>query len=238
VAEGSDWCWWYGPEHSTANDAEFDALYRKHLTGIYLALGKIAPEELGKPIKKSPERAYQQVPSSMLKVKVDGVESSYFEWLGAGVYSPERRGGAMHGRVFCLKELRYGFEEERFVIRVDCFPDILGEMEDPQFRIVIGARDETTIVVNLERGRLKEFAVEKNRLCLLNPSKIASAAYQRILEVAISREPLELCGMNKFTLGVALWHMGLPIDVLPAEGSLEVHLGEENSAWSIQPGSL
>ena len=24
VAEGSDWCWWYGPEHSTANDEEFD----------------------------------------------------------------------------------------------------------------------------------------------------------------------------------------------------------------------
>ena len=39
AAEGSDWCWWYGPEHSTANDAEFDALYRKHLTGIYLCAG-------------------------------------------------------------------------------------------------------------------------------------------------------------------------------------------------------
>ena len=37
AAEGSDWCWWFGPEHSTANDAEFDALYRKHLTGVYLA---------------------------------------------------------------------------------------------------------------------------------------------------------------------------------------------------------
>src|SRR6266567_3353157 len=35
AAEGSDWCWWFGPEHSTANDAEFDALYRRHLTGIY-----------------------------------------------------------------------------------------------------------------------------------------------------------------------------------------------------------
>ena len=42
AAEGSDWCWWFGPEHSTANDAEFDALYRKHLTEIYLALGQVA----------------------------------------------------------------------------------------------------------------------------------------------------------------------------------------------------
>ena len=31
AAEGSDWCWWYGPEHSTANDAEFDALFRRSL---------------------------------------------------------------------------------------------------------------------------------------------------------------------------------------------------------------
>ncbi len=136
----------------------------------------------------------------------------------------------MHGRVYCLKELRYGFEEGRFVVRVDCFPDILGEMEDPEFRIVIGAAEETTIVVNLERGRMKEYAVEKSQVCLLNPSKIATAAYQRILEVAIDREQLDLRGMNKFTLGVALWHMGLPIDVLPAEGSLEVLLGEENAA--------
>ena len=41
-----------GPEHSTANDAEFDALYRKHLTGIYLALGQVAP-----PISRNPSSA-------------------------------------------------------------------------------------------------------------------------------------------------------------------------------------
>ena len=39
MAEGSDWCWWYGPEHSTANDEEFDMLYRKHLSNIYRLLG-------------------------------------------------------------------------------------------------------------------------------------------------------------------------------------------------------
>src|SRR5271157_2565460 len=235
AAEGSDWCWWYGPEHSTANDAEFDALFRKHLTGIYLALGQVAPEELAKPIKRQPERAYQLWPSTYLKVNVDGLDSSYFEWLGAGVYSPERRGGAMHGRVFCLKELRYGFEEGRFVVRVDCFPDILGEMEDPEFRIVIGALEETTMVVNLERGRLKEFAVEKNRLCLLNPSSIAAVAFDRTLELAVQKEELDLKGKSKFPIGVALWHGGLPIDVLPAEGFLEVNLGEENSAWVVEP---
>jgi alpha-amylase/alpha-mannosidase (GH57 family) len=234
AAEGSDWCWWYGPEHSTANDAEFDALYRKHLTGIYLALGQSAPEELAKPIKRLPERAYQLYPSSYLKVKVDGLDSSYFEWLGAGVYSPERRGGSMHGRVFFLKELRYGFEEERFFLRIECFPAGLEELQEPEFRIVLGAKEELAVVVKLERGRLKEYAVEKGRVCLLNPKELAEAAFRRTLEMSLKREVLELKGLTKFTVGVALWHGGLPIDVLPAEGFFDVQLGEEHSAWPVE----
>lgn len=234
AAEGSDWCWWFGPEHSTANDAEFDALYRKHLTGIYLALGRVAPEELAKPIKKKPERAYQLPPSANLKVKVDGVDSSYFEWLGAGVYSPLQRGGAMHGRVFFLKELRYGFEEERFVLRVECFTDSLGELENPEFRVIVGSTEELTVVVGLERGRMKEFSVEKNWVCLLKPDTIVAAAFQRTLEVAIRKEALDLKGITKLRLGVAVWHGGLPVDVMPAEGLVEIALGEENAAWAVE----
>jgi hypothetical protein len=235
TAEGSDWCWWYGPEHSTANDAEFDALYRKHLTGVYLALGQAAPEELAKPIKRMPERAYQLYPSTFLNVKVDGLDSSYFEWLGAGVYSPERRGGSMHGRVFFLKELRYGFEEERFALRVDVFPESIAELEGAEFRIVFGAKEEVAVVIHTNRGRVKEYSVEKGKVCLLNPKGSVEVAYQRHLEVAVSHDLLELKGLSRFTVGVALWHGGLPIDVLPAEGFFDVQLGEEHSAWPVEP---
>jgi len=232
VSEGSDWCWWYGPEHSTANDAEFDALYRKHLTGVYLALGQVAPEELAKPIKRRPEHALQLAPTALLSVKVDGRDTSYFEWLGAGLYSPERRGGSMHGRVFYLHELRYGFEEERFCVRIDPFADVLGELDDPEFRITIGGAEELTIVVNLVRGRVQGFAVEKDRVCLLNPKAIAAVAFERILEVAIHRDQINLKGQTHLRLGIALWHGGLPVDVLPASGFLEMPLGEEHAAWT------
>jgi alpha-amylase/alpha-mannosidase (GH57 family) len=231
AAEGSDWCWWYGPEHSTANDAEFDALYRKHLTAVYLALGQVAPQELAKPIKRQPEHALQLAPTGFLKIAVDGRDTSYFEWLGAGLYSPERRGGAMHGRTFYLHELRYGFEEDRFCVRVDPFLGLLGELEDCEFRITIGAAEEINIVVKLMRGHLQEFAVEVGRLCLLNPKNVAEASFDRILEVSIRRSEIGLKGQTKLKLGVALWHGGLPVDVLPAEGYLEVQLGEDHSAW-------
>jgi alpha-amylase/alpha-mannosidase (GH57 family) len=235
AAEGSDWCWWYGPEHSTANDAEFDALYRKHLTGVYLALGQVAPADLAKPIKRQPEHALQMAPAGLLNIAVDGRDTSYFEWLGAGLYSPERRGGTMHGRVFYLRELRYGFEEERFSVRVDPFSDVLGEMEDPEFHITIGGREELTVIVQIERGRLQGFALEKERMCLLNPTSIASVAFDRILEVSIQRSEINLKGQKTLRLGVALWHGGLPVDVLPAEGALEIALGDEQASWPIEP---
>jgi alpha-amylase/alpha-mannosidase (GH57 family) len=234
AAEGSDWCWWYGPEHSTANDAEFDALYRKHLTGIYLALGQVAPSDLAKPIKRKPEHALQVPPTGFLKTTVDGRDTSYFEWLGAGLYSPERRGGAMHGRIFYLRELRYGFESDRLSVRIDPFLEALCEMEDPEFRITIGGTEEVTVVVKLERGRLEEFSVEKGRVCLLHPTSAACAAFERILEVSVQRSELHLKGQKTLRLGVALWHGGLPVDVLPAEGFLEIALGDEQASWPIE----
>ena len=125
------------------------------------------------------------------EAKIDGRDTSYFEWLGAGLYSPERRGGSMHGRVFYLRELRYGFEEERFCVRVDMFPEMLEEMEDPEFRVTIVGAEELIVVVRLERGHLREFAVESKNVCLLNASGIAEAGFERILEVAVRREALK-----------------------------------------------
>jgi alpha-amylase/alpha-mannosidase (GH57 family) len=234
AAEGSDWCWWFGPEHSTANDAEFDALYRKHLTGVYLAIGETGPEELAKPIKRQPEHALQLAPTAYLKVQVDGRDTSYFEWLGSGLYSPERRGGSMHGRVYYLRELRYGFEENRFCVRIDLFPEALSEIDDPEFRITIQGAQEVVVVVKLLRGRIEEFGIEQGKVCLLNPADFGEAAFERSLEIAVKRDSVCPKGCKKLGLDVALWHGGLPVDVLPASGLLEVGLGEESFAWPLK----
>src|SRR5882724_5171385 len=200
AAEGSDWCWWFGPEHSTVNDAEFDALYRRHVTGIYRAVGKIAPDELAKPIKRQPERALHLPPSEYLRVDVNGRDTSYFEWLGAGLYSPERRSGAMHGRTFYLRELRYGFEPQRLCIRLDAFPNALAELEDAEFRVTIHANTDVTLMARLSHGKLVEYAVEQDRICLLNPAGSAEAAFEQILELAISKELFDLRGISRLQL--------------------------------------
>ncbi len=43
IAEGSDWFWWYGDDHSSEHDLEFDDLFRRHLRNVYRLLGKTDP---------------------------------------------------------------------------------------------------------------------------------------------------------------------------------------------------
>ncbi len=233
AAEGSDWCWWYGPEHSSVNDAEFDALYRKHLTEIYLALGAEAPDALAEPIKRQPERAVVVPPSAFLHVRVDGRESSYFEWLGAGLYAADRRSGSMHGRGHALHELHYGFDEEFFYVRVDAFPEALTRLGDCEFRVTLRANEELRVVVRIEEGKLAGYLIESKDVCLLGPDEMVAAAFDKILELGISRKMLDLAGRSSVSLGVALWQGGLPLEILPAEGFLEVKLGPEGFAWPL-----
>ncbi len=237
AAEGSDWCWWFGPENSSFNDAEFDALYRKHLTQVYLALGSDAPDALAEPIKRQPERAPVVPPSGYLHVCVDGRETSYFEWLGAGYYSTDRRRGTMHGRQYFLHELRYGFDERFLYVRVDALPEARARLRDCEFRLTLRAREEARVVARIEDGRLAGYLMESKDVCLLGPDEMVAVAFDNILEVAVARQIFDLRERASISLGVALWQGGLPVDVLPAEGFLEVQLGAEAFAWPLDSAS-
>jgi hypothetical protein len=124
VAEGSDWCWWYGDDHSSAHDLEFDDLYRRHLRNAYQFLGKPAPDELFVSNISGDARgaAVPTEPTALLSPTLDGEETSYFEWLGAGVLEIRETAGAMHQidrRVAVLTEVRFGFDRTFLYVRVD-----------------------------------------------------------------------------------------------------------------------
>jgi len=234
AAEGSDWCWWYGPEHGSANDAEFDELYRKHLTQIYRALGEHAPDALAHPIRRSQDRGRRQDPAGYLDVKVDGRESTYFEWLGSGVYSTDRRSSAMHGRTYVLGDFHYGFSSKRFFLRIDPIPEAIEKFLDFQVRLTLWDSRETRITLHMEQGKITGCILEQSGVCLLRPEKIVSSAYGKILEVGLPRDLFDLTGRKEILISVALWEGGLPVDVLPGEGMVAIALGEENFAWPVE----
>ena len=155
---------------------------------MYRSLGAEAPDVLAEPIKRQPVRALVLPPTAYLNVKVDGRESTYFEWMGAGLYSADRRSSAMHGRLMLLHEIRYGFDEKRFHLRVDVFSEALKELRDAEFRITFRAEQELRVVVRLEGGRVTGYLVESRDLCLLGPDEVVKVAFDRILEVSVAKE--------------------------------------------------
>jgi alpha-amylase/alpha-mannosidase (GH57 family) len=46
VCEGSDWFWWFGDLNPAATVADFEHLYRQHLTNLYQLLGREPPQHL------------------------------------------------------------------------------------------------------------------------------------------------------------------------------------------------
>ena len=120
IAEGSDWNWWYGPEHGSDNRPEFDQLYRDHLVNVYRALGLIPPEALSRTILRLEQSGeIHETPQNPIRITLDGEITSYFEWMGAGRYRPDPRSGAMHGGAPPIWEMLYGCDGKSVAVRLD-----------------------------------------------------------------------------------------------------------------------
>lgn len=119
IAEGSDWFWWYGDDHSSALDSLFDQLFRKHLLNVYSLLRMQPPAQLNRPISRGAPRTLHTSPRGFLDIKVDG-RRSYFEWLDAGLYvAGSERGTMAQVTTGVLKEIHFGFDPNRLMIRCD-----------------------------------------------------------------------------------------------------------------------
>jgi alpha-amylase/alpha-mannosidase (GH57 family) len=120
MAEGSDWCWWYGDDHTSGNDEVFDELYRRHLMTIYHLIGEKTPEGLFVSIleKAGGGPAPDEV-TALISPRIDGRVSSYFEWLGATSYEIHRVGSTMHRTDVPVSMFYYGISTERLFLRVD-----------------------------------------------------------------------------------------------------------------------
>lgn len=230
AAQGSDWCWWYGPEHASAHAEQFDALYRQHLTAVYVALGAKPPESLAQPIKQPLVRAVVTPPTSELDVRVDGRETTYFEWIGAGAYFVDRRSGAMHGGASVLQGFHYGFNEENFFLRVDVAPEFLAVLDECELVVSLKSNAELRITARLARGKLTGSSVTLDKSDLPEAARRVTIAFARFLELRFAKEFLPAWPAASVRLGVALWRAGLPLDLLPSEGHIDLPLTLEASA--------
>jgi alpha-amylase/alpha-mannosidase (GH57 family) len=210
IAEGSDWCWWYGPEHDSANRVEFDQLYRSHLANVYRFLHLSPPEELSRPILRVAVQEECVEPSGPIRPVIDGEVTSYFEWLGAGSYRADERSGSMHGKKFLIKEVLFGGDGPNLYFRLDFHPGHEQELIGMEARITVQSANgaaEKELGIRFLGGTVE---VEAPLEC----------ACGRILEAKIPLAAVGIPEHGGVRFQFSLWQGGLPMDAVPQQGWL------------------
>ncbi|MBK9248763.1 MAG: glycoside hydrolase [Ignavibacteria bacterium] len=97
IAEGSDWCWWYGDDHVSANQAQFDELFRWNIEQAYRKVGLTTPENIF---------------TSILGI------AEHTSWSNAHFFEPERAASAMHSVGDVVRKILYRKRNECLEIRI------------------------------------------------------------------------------------------------------------------------
>jgi alpha-amylase/alpha-mannosidase (GH57 family) len=234
VAEGSDWCWWYGPEHSTANDEEFDLLFRKHLSNIYRLLGGSPADELAVPIKRPRARAVTVPPTARIEPRIDGLVTTYFEWLGAGVYVPDYRSGSMHGAAQLLEALYYGYSDKAVFLRLDLGGGFLKDHPEFEVRVTVDGESRARLHVLIGGNGVRSLEFWKGQEALLVPlgtGDQVQVAFSRVLEVRLDYTLLGVGPREQVRLQVSIWANELPLQVVPQGGWLTLEPTEDLVSW-------
>jgi len=139
--------------------------------------------------------------------------TSYFEWLGAGLYRVDERSGSMHGSKFLVRELHFGSDGENFYLRLDFQPGTEAELAGMEVRINLQSLDQgatpyaATICFDGATVRCPQ------------PAECAFAARSGS-EVPTWVAGVAAGGGLKFQL--SLWQGGLPLDAVPRQGWIEM----------------
>jgi alpha-amylase/alpha-mannosidase (GH57 family) len=222
IAEGSDWFWWFGDSHSSAQDSLFDRLFRKHLQNVYAALGEEPPGELARSISQGHGQRLHSQPTGLLNVKVDG-RRTYFEWLNAGHYVCQGSRGTMSmaGAEGIISDMFFGFDEKQLALRLDT--------RGGPFQERLGAIGTIRVAFYEPEGyelRIANPSGKKPDCSLLHGGKkVAQAEVQAasdlVFEATISFSSLGVEAGGAIQFFIELQEQGQVVERIPTEGAIE-----------------
>jgi hypothetical protein len=238
AAEASDWYWWYGEDFTTELAAEFDGLFRGHVIRAALLAGAHPPTEALEPIKRAGGAAVTgaearplREPTLLLTPTLDGRETTYFEWQGAGLHRPGQHRGSMYGGAQAFAALHYGFDLGALYLRLDPAESPARSAEVATVvRIVVLAADRQTAVdfPLAPDGRLRPGRWRAEEL--------GKVAFAQVLELALPFSALRVTPGMKLALSVHALRGEVEVERLPRYGFLAVTVPDadfEHVNWRV-----
>jgi alpha-amylase/alpha-mannosidase (GH57 family) len=239
VAEGSDWCWWFGDDHSSDNDEIFDLLFRKHLKNIYHLIGKPYPHYLDVPIKQVTTIRPTREPAYTINPVLDGEITNYYEWLSAGYFDIGKLKGAMHQAETMIKDIHYGFDTDHIYLRLDPgvpWSDV--ELRSLSFDLIILHPHQYKISASFkpEKGKfdLDIYKLEGDHWGFIKT--IDSVGVKRIVEMGVPFSEIGACANDEVQFVTAVEKDDQELERWPRGGSINFSVpgsDYEEKQWSV-----
>jgi len=235
IAEGSDWYWWFGDDHSSAQDELFDQLFRRHLQNVYSLLGAPVPDVLNHPITQTAERVLHTQPTGFLPVKVDG-RPTYFEWISAGRYqSGSERGTMTLVTEGLFRDIYLGFDAERLLMRMDTAHSARDDLDVvDELRICFLSPAETELRIT----GMKQYdpVVRLHRHGRSAAKAAPEVAIGRILELGVPLGDLRVEPGERVEMYVEVFARRQSVERVPHEGALQLTVPSpdfERIMWQV-----
>lgn len=209
IAEGSDWCWWYGDDHFSIQKDNFDELFRMHLRSIYVYLDKRVPASLHDSIMaRAAHEAKKPKPKVDLGRPVVTGERTNATWAEIDEIDIRIRQGAMHkAEKLALDEIRAEIQHAHLYLKL---VPRAGSPNDLEVKIELKDRDV-------------QYVCRQRRLEICSDSAILRAppleyAWNTAMELALHIEGLSE-GRQPFAVTMSSKSLGHTVRI-PSEGWL------------------
>lgn len=239
-AEASDWFWWYGDDHPSANRADFDRLFRSHLIRAYRHLGVTVPASLEASLREdaaesgggpTPFDALGSARIPHVRPVLDGRETDFFEWRHAAMYQAAGATGSMHRATAAMKSIRFGTDGKNMFLRVD-MDGLASSAANVSIAILFQGPPERTARIALGAASRGE-PVWSGGSGVEVESGVGGYAVEQIAEIRI---PLQRCGDEPgrgIRFRVALERADAAEEIAPPDGWLHLTLPEVDLALAL-----
>ncbi len=222
-AEGSDWNWWYGTDHSSTDDILFDSLFRNLLIKAYLIAKKTPPNDLYIPIKRRLSILESKNPVSFINPKIDGIITSYFEWMGAGEFIELESAMSVSDKM--IKKVYYGFNEDNIFLRIDFNGQRYNLLDEYTLGIEIFDNIRTYILLSKNTSIIQRFNRSGKTIA---KDIFLDYALDKILELKISKDFLGVNEKEKVYLHINIERDSKIIERFPATRDILIEIPSRN----------
>ena len=152
-------------------------------------------------------------PTGPIHPTIDGHDTSYYEWLYAGLVDFHQQYAAIQRSAQCVRALRHGFDQAHQYLRFDLDLVRLGHLVAWSIDLTLSHSVRIRITPDGQGIRAH----------VLSPhSATVPCALARILEIEIPNDLLGLRGGEKLELTATLLEGGEVLERYPAQGRLEL----------------